>query len=126
MLGAFVIAGAGSIILTLMAAELRPVDGRAFGVAFLAGGSFACIWFGFYLAVALGFGAHNNEAGGAARLDYYRHFIRFKLEPERITGFVIGFDKPAPELEGNTAPKSEQLLQIKLVERFELTRTPRA
>ena len=125
MLSAFALAGAGSIVLTLMAAELRPVDGRAFGVAFLAGGSFACIWFGFYLAVALGFGAHNNEAGGAARLDYYRHFIRFKLEPERITGFVIGFDKPAFKLEGNTASKSEPLLQIKLVERFELSRTPK-
>ena len=122
-LGAFVLAGVGSIWLTLMAASLRPVSGFAFGTAFLAGGTFACIWFGFYLTVALGFGAHNNEAGGAARVDYYRHFIRFKLEPQRITGFVVGFDRPAVTLAGDTGDASPAL-QPRLVERFELSRTP--
>jgi hypothetical protein len=112
LLATWVMAGAGCIALTLAAAKLQPVDGASFGVAFCAGGAFACIWFGFYLAVALGFNAHNNEAGGAARVDFYRHFIRFKLEPDRLTGYVIGFDRPALN--------PTQKLQVKLVDRFEL------
>jgi hypothetical protein len=48
------------------------------------------VWFGGYLAAALAMGCHNNEAGGAARVDRFIHFIRFKVEPERITGYVIG------------------------------------
>ncbi len=63
-------------------------------VAFASGGALTCIWFGWYLAASLAFGGHNNEAGGAARLDRHRHFIRFKLEPNKLTGFVIALNKP--------------------------------
>jgi hypothetical protein len=95
LLGAWLAAGGGALAWILISAELQPVDGASFALACAAGGVFACVWFGFYLAVALAFDAHNNEAGGAARIDFYRHFVRIKLERDRLTGYVIGFDRPA-------------------------------
>lgn len=61
--------------------------------SFVAGSVLTSVWFGQYLAVALAFDCHNNEAGSAARLDQFCHFIRFKLEQDRITGYVIGVEK---------------------------------
>jgi hypothetical protein len=125
-LGLWLLAGVASLSVTIAAPSLRTVDGASFALAFLAGGSFACIWFGFYLAVSLGFGAHNNEAGGAARADHYRHFVRFKLERDRLTGYVIGFDKPSPSVSANTAKDTAFApLQPRLVDRFTLTAKPR-
>lgn len=98
------------------AVVLDPVPVRTttqgFLISFVAGAYFTCVWFGWYLAVALAFDAHFNEAGGAARLDRYRHFIRFKLERDRLTGYVIGWDCPSVELER---------LDAKLVDVFTLT-----
>ena len=115
----------GSICLALSVSNLRlsPVDGQSFVVALIAGGLFTCIWLGFYLAVALSFGAHNNEAGGAARLDGFRHFVRIKVEADRITGYVIGFERPEVEVvDGDDAAR---VLQARLVDRFELHAQPR-
>jgi hypothetical protein len=99
---------------------LDPVPVRTtthgFLISFVAGAYFTCVWFGWYLAVALAFDAHFNEAGGAARLDRYRHFIRFKLEPDRLTGYVIGWDRPSTDLER---------LDARLVDVFSLTPGPR-
>jgi hypothetical protein len=55
-----------------------------------AAAALACSWFGAYLAFALSLRCHDNEAGAAARIDRFCHFIRFKLEAERISGYVIG------------------------------------
>ena len=63
--------------------------------AFALGAILSCVWFGWYLAVSLGFNGHNNEAGGASRSDSYRHFIRFRLTATELTGYVIGVDEPA-------------------------------
>jgi hypothetical protein len=53
-----------------------------------------CVWFGWYLAVSLAFQGHNNEAGGAARIEAFKQFIRFRLTENELTGYVIGVDKP--------------------------------
>lgn len=73
--------------------------------AFLLGAFFSCIWFGWYVAVSLGFHGHNNEAGGGSRSEQYRHMIRFKLEENQLTGYVIGIDQPVTDFTVTPAPK---------------------
>ncbi|HET8931990.1 MAG TPA: hypothetical protein VFN67_01050 [Polyangiales bacterium] len=121
MLGMWLLAGAASTLLALCTPALRSVNGTSAALAFAAGGSFACIWFGYYLAVCMTFGAHNNEAGGAACADHYRHFVRIKLERDRITGFVIGFDRPARDVDSAAVASQSETLRAHLVERFCLT-----
>jgi hypothetical protein len=74
--------------------EPVPVDGLRLAAAFLLGAVYGCVWFGWYVAVTMSLNGHNNEAGGGARSEQYRHFIRFKLTPDTLTGYVIGIDKP--------------------------------
>ncbi|HKP59165.1 MAG TPA: hypothetical protein VJV78_20725 [Polyangiales bacterium] len=121
-------AGSGVIASVLGFGQLAPVSGMRFLLAFAAGGIFSCIWFGWYLAVSMAWNAHNNEAGGAARLDAFRHFIRFKVEPDKLTGYVIGFDHPCRDVGlGQASMRAlaarqagEPTLQVKLVDVFEL------
>ncbi|HYO92477.1 MAG TPA: hypothetical protein VEQ40_12610, partial [Pyrinomonadaceae bacterium] len=54
----------------------------------------ACAWLSWYLAVALVFNGHNNEAGGAARIEKFKQFVRFRLTENDLTGFVIAVDEP--------------------------------
>jgi hypothetical protein len=52
--------------------------------------------FGAYLWASLNqIGGHRNEAFSALHYPGYKHFIRFKLEPDQLTGYVIGFDHPS-------------------------------
>jgi len=52
--------------------------------------------FGVYLWTSLNrIGGHRNEAFSALHYPGYKHFIRFKLEPDHLTGYVIGFDQPS-------------------------------
>jgi hypothetical protein len=52
--------------------------------------------FGAYLWASLNrIGGHRNEAFSALHYAGYKHFIRFKLEPDHLTGYVIGFDQPS-------------------------------
>ncbi len=81
------------------------VDGWRLAAAFVIGSLFSCIWFGWYLAVSLAFHGHNNEAGGGARSEQYRHMIRFKLTKTTLTGYVIGFDQPVTEISTENPPK---------------------
>jgi hypothetical protein len=60
----------------------------------LIGAVLSCVIFGWYLAVALAFDAHNNEAGGAARIEGFKQFIRFRINRQGLTGYVIAIDKP--------------------------------
>ena len=75
----------------------------SFAAAAVLGAVMSCVWLGWYLAVALAFDAHNNEAGGAARIDKYRGMIRFRIRKnpktgnDEITAFVIAFDEPKKE-----------------------------
>ena len=54
-----------------------------------------CAHMGWYLTVSAALGAHGNEVGGAARVDEFRQFIRFRLTERELTAFVIAIDRPA-------------------------------
>ena len=57
------------------------------------GAVMSCAFFGSYLAVTLAFDGHNNEAGGAARIEGFKHLIRFRLNAQGLTGYVIAIDQ---------------------------------
>ena len=84
------------------------------GLACFLGLAFSCIWVGWYFAVCLRFNGHNNEAGGAARIENYKQFIRFRVRENDLTGYVIAVD--TPEDTGN------KLRNVKLVDVFQLKR----
>jgi hypothetical protein len=54
----------------------------------------SCVWFGWYLGVCFAFNGHNNEVGGACRIEEFKQFIRFRLTEDWLTGYVIAVDKP--------------------------------
>jgi hypothetical protein len=73
---------------------------KIFLLCFYAGGVGAlmsCVLFGWYLAVSLAFNGHNNEAGGAARSEKFRHLVRFRLNRNGLTGYVIAIDDVGTE-----------------------------
>ena len=65
------------------------------------------VWLSWYLAVTMLFDGHNNEAGGAARIEGFKHILRIKIErvyeeqkvKDKLTVFVIGFDEAKSEME---------------------------
>ena len=57
------------------------------------GAFMSCVFFGSYLAVALAFDGHNNEAGGAARIEGFKQLIRFRVNRDGLTGYVIAIDE---------------------------------
>ena len=73
---------------------------RIVGAA-LIGALLSCVWLGWYLAVSLAFNGHNNEAGGGARTEKFRHLVRIKLTQDSLTGYVIGIDEPVASFAGN-------------------------
>lgn len=102
-------------VLAMMIAGWGPATEVTWGrlmAAFVVGGILSCVWFGWYLAVALAFNGHNNEAGGGARSENYRHFIRFKLTPKSLTGYVIGVDKPVNSFQGEGEPPKFRLVDV--------------
>ena len=95
--------------LAMLAVLVRAGDGVAVGpvsdggwvlflfVAGAAGSLVGCVEYGWYLAVAAALNGHNNEAGAAARIERFRQFVRFRVERDRLTGFVIAIDAPGTE-----------------------------
>ncbi len=78
-------------------------------------------WFVWYLAVTSRLDAHNNEAGGTARITDYRQFIRFNLRADGLTGYVIAIHNPnrrSPLHEGG------KNLKFSLVDVFTLPTPP--
>jgi hypothetical protein len=75
-----------------------------------------CLEYGWYLAVAITLNGHNNEVGAAARIPRFRQFIRFRVEPHRLTGFVIAIDEPGDE---------PAAVVPRVVDVFTVTPTPR-
>lgn len=75
------------------------------------GARLARIWFGWYLAVGLLFDGHNNEAGGMARIEGFKHLVRIRVQETKLTVYVIGFEKAVSNIDE---------LQMRLVDKFEL------
>ena len=66
----------------------------ALGFGMLLLGFIGGFAWGFYLtAVSWFWGDHANDAFSAMRLDSYRHFIRLKIESNKITIYPIGIDE---------------------------------
>ncbi|MBX7169865.1 MAG: hypothetical protein K1X72_02835 [Pyrinomonadaceae bacterium] len=74
------------------------------------------IWLSWYLAVSLLFDGHNNEVGGMARIQDFKHILRIKVQENKLTVYVIGLDKATPDLNED--------MKLKLVDRFELENLP--
>ena len=70
------------------------------------------VWFSWYLGVSVLYNGHNNEAGGLARIEDFKHILRIKVEKDKLTVFVIGLDTARPNLDDK--------LKLKLVDKFEL------
>lgn len=88
-------------------------------LAGLIGAVMSCVWLGWYFAVALVFNGHANEAGSTARTEDYKHFIRFRLTKDSLTGYVIAVDFPQAPQNGD-AEKSGANLKPRLVDVFTL------
>jgi hypothetical protein len=69
------------------------------------------VWFSWYLAVSLAFDGHNNEAGGAARLEGFKHILRIRVKKEELTVYVIGFEEAKTDIDK---------LELTLVDKFTL------
>ena len=92
-------------------------------IAAAAGGAiFSCLWTGWYFAVCFLYNGHNNEVGGAARIEEFKQFIRFRLTPEGLTGYVIAVDDVSKigevDSTGHTVDGSD--LQAKLIDVFHI------
>ena len=118
------LAGLGLVSLTAtLAVAIVAADGVAvapttsvervfvFTAAPLAAMFFGCAQFGWYLAIAGAAGGHNNEVGGAALVDRYRQFLRFRLTADGLTCYVIGLDEVSLD---------PGALRPRLVDRFEI------
>jgi len=91
-------------------------------LAGLAGAVICCLWTGWYFAVCFAFNGHNNEVGGAARIENFKQFIRFRLTRNGITGYVIAVDDVSQintvDAKGRTRDGSD--LKPRLIDVFHL------
>ncbi len=86
-------------------------------------------WFVWYLAVTSRLDAHNNEAGGSARITKYRQFIRFNLRPDGLTGYVIAIinsTEGSDPVANSAIRMGGKNLRFKLVDVFTLPTPPLA
>ncbi len=67
-----------------------PQQWAALVGGFLIGSLLSNGWLRWYLAVAHLYNGHNNEVGGACRIDSFRQFIRFRVTRDELVGYVIG------------------------------------
>lgn len=111
----------GALVGTLMQMSVRE---RLLlcALAGVIGGMMSCVWFGWYLAVAMVFNGHNNEAGGAARLVGYKQFMRIRLTKNDLTAYVIGFDEARSEGKDLSGKNNQgKKNNLRLVDKFRLT-----
>jgi len=87
-------------------------------IASVFGALLSCVWVGWYFAVCLGFNGHNNEAGGASRIENFKQFIRFRLRPNDLTGYVIAIDHPSED-GGKLEPKVIDIFHLKAIAQSE-------
>jgi hypothetical protein len=82
-------------------------------LAGLVGTFMTCVWLGWYFAVALAYNGHTDQAGGAARIERFKQFIRFRLTENDLTGYVIAVDDP--EIDGRELkPKIIDVFQLRV------------
>lgn len=96
-------------------------------LAGLVGAVMCCVWFGWYLGVCFIFNGHNNEVGGAARIEKFKQFIRFRVTEEGITGYVIAVDEVSmigEAVDGQAKRKDGESLDSKLIDVFHLRVKP--
>jgi hypothetical protein len=108
------------LAIVVFAWDPMTIDVTLFRVALAGalGAVYSCLWFGWYLAISIAFNGHNNEAGGGARSDSYRHLVRICLKPDSLTAYVIGFEHPAQCIDAES--RANGSLRFRLVDRFEL------
>ena len=82
-----------------------------FLVAVLFGCLMSCVSLGWYFAVSLAFNGHSDQAGGAARIQRFKQFIRIRLTADTLTAYVVGIDDP--KMNGSE-------LRPKIIDVFEL------
>jgi hypothetical protein len=63
-------------------------------LAAIAGMIASCSLFGWYLAVCFMFNGHNNEVGGAGRIEEFKGFVRVCLRNDSLTVYVIAVNQP--------------------------------
>lgn len=83
----------GLVAFAFAQASPQLATGASFFVALALGLILTCTFFGWYLAISICFDGHNNEAGGGARIEQFKQFIRFRLTAEGLTGYVIAIDE---------------------------------
>lgn len=96
-------------------------------IAGLVGAVMCCVWFGWYLGVSFIFNGHNNEVGGAARIEEFKEFIRFRVNKDGLTGYVIALDRVSmigEPIPGGTEKQDGEYLKPKLVDVFHLKVKP--
>ena len=98
-----------------------PIDWGRLIWAPALGALYSCIWFGWYMALTVSLNGHSTEAGGGARSERYRHFIRFKLTRDALTGYVIGIDDPADCIDDQGRFKTDR--KLRLVDVFTVKKT---
>ncbi|MBK8149881.1 MAG: hypothetical protein IPK58_17190 [Acidobacteria bacterium] len=100
---------------------LTPEGIAAFVVAIvliaIIGYRLSRVWFGWYLAVTLLYNGHNNEAGGMARIEDYKHLVRIKITKTELTAYVIGLEKAVPDM-------TDEGFKLEIVDKFTLTSAP--
>ncbi|MDX1996394.1 MAG: hypothetical protein SF066_01640 [Thermoanaerobaculia bacterium] len=111
-LGLLWLAGLAAFTLGFKDVQL-PVTGSTLLVAMTLGAVLSCTTLGWYLAVSLCFDGHNGEAGGAARIEKFKQFIRFRVTPNELTGYVIGFDEPKERYE-ELSPKLIDVFRVRV------------
>jgi len=93
----------GTAFVSMLVVGVKPVfAGKivyffALGIGMLLLGFVGGLIWGIYLTVvSWGWGDQANDAFSAMRLDSYRHFIRLKIDNNKLTIYPIGIDK-SPE-----------------------------
>jgi len=100
LLALFVLHGVVQLAVPAVWGSERPATVPGFLAVALTGLVSSCAFFGEYLTVALAFNGHNNEAGGAARIEQFKLFVRCRLfqeqrgQPAKLGVYVIGVDEP--------------------------------
>ena len=91
-------------------------------IAGLSGAVICCLWTGWYFAVCFAFNGHNNEVGGTARIENFKQFIRFRLTPDSLTGYVIAVDDVSKidTDDGKRQKHDGRVLKPRLIDVFQL------